>query len=95
MSADDDAVWSSDDEPPDSVTTVQPTTTLDGGVFAETLNGSEWVLVNGIGPVGEIIPVAGFPITLTFDGDLVGGSGHGGGCGSNTPSRSREALACR
>lgn len=47
-----------------------------------TLQGSAWVLVEGVGPDGPIPLVDGWPITLTFEGDSVGGraacNGYGG-----------------
>lgn len=40
---------------------------------ADFLQGSAWELLEGVGPGGTIPVVDGWPITLTFDGDNVGG----------------------
>ncbi|MEM9565013.1 MAG: META domain-containing protein [Actinomycetota bacterium] len=52
-------------------------------VTADVLDGSSWTLRAGGGPDGPIELVDGWPITLTFDGDSLGGTaacnGYGGG----------------
>ncbi len=49
-------------------------TEADGGSSAETLSGSSWVLASGVGDEGEIPIVDGWPVTLSFDGDMLGGT---------------------
>jgi heat shock protein HslJ len=59
-----------DDTVDDGVTDDVPPATVDGG----ELIGTSWTLLAGAGPAGEILLVDGFPITLVFDGDTVGGT---------------------
>jgi heat shock protein HslJ len=54
----------------DGVTEDVKPATVDGG----ELVGTSWTLVVGAGPNGEIMLVGGFPITLVFDGDTLGGT---------------------
>ncbi len=54
----------------DGVTEDVPPATVDGG----ELIGTSWTLATGAGPAGEIMLVDGFPITLVFDGDTLGGT---------------------
>ncbi len=54
----------------DGVTEDVPPGTVDGGEMV----GTSWTLLAGAGPDGEIVLVDGFPITLVFDGDTLGGT---------------------
>lgn len=56
--------------------------TAGGGDEVASLDGTSWQLVQGAGPDGDIPILAGWPITLQFDGDTLGGTaacnGYGG-----------------
>ena len=51
----------------------------DGGVDGDTLVGTSWSLVEGQGPGGAVAVVEGWPITLVFDSESLGGRA---GCNS-------------
>ncbi len=72
-------------------------TTPDAGVPAATLDGTAWFLVSGTG-VGATVPILDdWPITLTFDGDVFGGTaacnGYGGRYTVEGSALSIEELA--
>lgn len=48
----------------------------------ETLIGSSWTLRSGAGPEGEIALIDGWPITLIFDEETLGGTAACNGCRS-------------
>ncbi len=71
-SRDDGSTVIADDPDGDESPTDDTAPDADGDLEA-TLQGSAWVLVEGVGPDGPIPLVDGWPITMSFEGENVGG----------------------